>query len=122
MIRKLGREALLTILFVLVTVSLTHGQTINGNITGSIVDQQGATLPGATVTATNAETGFSRTTTTNDDGAYRISGLPVGIYNIRTEKVGFAPILNAGVQVNVGTDTELRVELGAGSVEATVEV
>lgn len=113
---------MIAVCLVLITASYTIGQTINGNVTGTIVDEQGAAVPGATVTVTNVETGFSRNTATSDSGLYRIAGLPVGIYRIRVEKEGFAPATNETVQVTVGTDSEIRFTMRPGTVEAIVEV
>lgn len=109
-------------LFVLILSIVTFGQTINGTISGSIVDQADAVVPGANVTVTNKETGFTRSGTSGDNGLFRISGLPVGIYSVKVEKAGFSPKINDNVQVSVGTDTDLRFDLATGSVEATVEV
>lgn len=98
------------------------GQTINGTISGTIVDQTDAVVSGATIIVTNKENGLTRNTTSGDSGTFRISGLPVGFYSVRVEKTGFSPKINESVQVSVGTDTDLRFDLATGSVEATVEV
>ena len=58
-------------------------QQTTGNITGRVIDQQGGALPGVTVTATQAATGFSRTIVTDGEGVYRLTALPVG--NIRPQ-------------------------------------
>lgn len=100
----------------------TVGQTINGNIVGSVVDPQGAAVPGATITVTNKDTGLTRNAVSTDDGLFRISGLPVGVYTVRVQGANFAPKVNDNVQVSVGKDTELRFDLAPGSVEAVVEV
>lgn len=97
-------------------------QTINGTISGTVVDQQDAVIPNATVTATNTENGFTRTVTTNDNGQFRIPALPVGVYSVRVEKSGFSTKINESVQVNVAGESELRFQMSTGAVEATVEV
>lgn len=99
-----------------------NAQTINGTILGTVVDQQGAAIPGAQITAINAETGFQRSVITSEDGLFRITGVPVGTYSVRVEKKGFSSTVNENVQVSVATDSDLRFELPAGSVEVTVEV
>lgn len=109
-------------LFILTSVFLAVGQTINGTISGSVVDQQNAAIAGATVTVKDARTGFQRSATTNDSGIFRFSGLSVGIYSVQVDSTGFAPAVNNNVQVSVGTDSDLRFELSTGSVEAIVEV
>lgn len=105
----------------LLSVSIM-AQTINGTISGAVVDQQGAIIPGAQVTATNRETGFQRSVTTNEDGLFRISGIPIGNYSVRVEKSGFSSTVNESVQVSVATESELRFEMSTGSIEATVQV
>lgn len=109
-------------LFCLIFGISALAQTINGTISGNVVDQQKAAIPGATVTVTNTATGFERSAVTTDTGAFRISGLPVGTYNVRVVGSGFAPILKEGVQVNTAVDTALDFDLSPGSVEATVDV
>lgn len=108
--------------FIFLLSMMAFGQTINGTISGTITDDAGAVVPGAAITATNVETGLSRTTTSSDDGIFRISALPVGFYSVKVEKSGFATRTNESVQVSVGSDTDLNFNLATGSVEATVEV
>ena len=96
-------------------------QTINGNIVGAITDEQGAAVAGVTVTATNVDTGASRTAATNEEGLYRIAGLPVGNYTIKAEKTGFAPI-TAQVAVSVASDSKADIQLKPGQVTENVTV
>lgn len=107
---------------VMMSAAISAAQTINGTISGTIVDAQGAAIAGATVTATNAENGFSRSVTTSGEGQFRVAGLPVGTYSVKVEANGFAPKTDPKAQVSVGTETELRFELTPGSVEVVVEV
>src|SRR3954471_19274660 len=99
--------------FVFAFTSPAWAQTINGNIVGSITDEQGAAVAGVTVTATNVDTGTSRSATTNEEGLYRIAGLPVGNYNIKVEKTGFAPI-STQVAVSVALDSKADIQLKPG--------
>ena len=55
-----------------------RAQLTGGSVLGSIADAQGGILPGVSVTARNADTGFTRTTVTEADGQYQILGLPPG--------------------------------------------
>jgi protocatechuate 3,4-dioxygenase beta subunit len=59
-------------------------------ITGRALDPKGASVPNATVTATNTETGIKRTTLTTNDGLYRFENLPPGFYNVNIDAAGFA--------------------------------
>lgn len=96
-------------------------QTINGNIVGVITDEQGAAVAGVTVSATNVDTGASRSATTNEEGLYRIAGLPGGNYTVKAEKTGFAPI-STQVAVNVALDSKADIQLKPGQVTENVTV
>ena len=96
-------------------------QTINGNIVGAITDEQGAAVPGVTVTATNTGTGASRSATTNEEGIYRIAALPVGDYTVKAEKTGFTAA-NVTVGVSVGVDSKTDIALKIGGVTENVTV
>ena len=76
----------------LVLSSPAFAQQITGNISGRITDDQSAAVPGVTVTATNAETGYVRVGLTDGEGIYRLTGLPVGTYDITAELQGFTKI------------------------------
>src|SRR5689334_15491509 len=79
-------------------------QQTTGNIQGRIVDAQKAAVPGVTVTAKNAATGYSRSEVTDTEGVYRLASLPLGTYELRAELSGFTPYTNK-VEVNVGQTT-----------------
>ncbi len=112
----------LAIAFCLILGISAAAQTINGTISGNVVDQQKAAIPGATVTVTNTQTGLERSAVTNESGNFRVSGLQVGTYNVRVTGSGFAPLTREGVQVSTAIDTALDFDLTPGSVEATVDV
>ena len=54
-----------------------RAQQTTGTIAGRVLDPQGSAIPGATVTASNAQTGFSRSATSDAEGLYRLAALPV---------------------------------------------
>ena len=97
-------------------------QTINGNITGTVLDPQGAAIVGATVTATNTETGLQRTVTSNDEGRFSVNALAIGVYTVKVEATNFAVSTTENVQVNTSENTELNINVSTTSVDATVEV
>jgi hypothetical protein len=107
--------------FVFAFTSPAWAQTINGNIVGTITDEQGAAVAGVNVTATNVDTGASRSATTNEEGLYRIAGLPLGNYTVKVEKAGFSPI-STQVAVSVATDSKADIQLKAGQVTESVTV
>ena len=97
-------------------------QQTNGNITGRIVDDQGAAIPGTTVTGRNTETGFVRTSVSDGEGVFRLSALPVGTYDITAELQGFSRVENKGIVISVGQTLDLTVTLKIASLAENVEV
>src|SRR5260370_8499295 len=72
----------LVVILALVCCIPSFGQVVKGSISGSVTDPQNAVVPGATVTATNTETGVEYTTTPDTPGIFRINAIPSGIYNV----------------------------------------
>jgi hypothetical protein len=97
-------------------------QQTAGNISGRVVDAQGAAVPGVTVTAKSAETGFVRTDVSDSEGIYRLNSLPVGEYDVSAELSGFQSYARKGVTVNVAQTTDLNVELKLAGVSESVNV
>ncbi len=97
-------------------------QQTTGNITGRVTDQQGGALPGVTVTATQANTGFSRTVVTDGEGLYRLTGLPIGNIDLTMEITGFAKLERKDLVLNVSQTLNLDVQLTVASMSETVTV
>ena len=96
-------------------------QSSTGSISGNVTDDSGASLPGVTVTATNAGTGATRTAVTNGSGYYQLALLPPGAYRVEAALDGFQPMRRESITVNVGTDVTFDVKLRVG-VSETVTV
>src|SRR5687767_126036 len=111
----------LTILMVVVLPSRAAAQT-GGTLQGRVLDDQGLPLPGATVTLTNVETGWTRSHVTDERGWYRAPVLPPGVYAIRTELSGFAPSVNERVPLTLGQELTINVSLKLASLQETVTV
>src|SRR5262249_50855858 len=93
-----------------------------GSITGSVTDPSGAVVPGATVTASEAGTGFSRTVTSDERGAYAIPSLRPSEYTLIVELTGFRRFTREGIVV-LGDQTVVigaRLELGGAVQSVTV--
>ena len=88
--RKMRFAALLLALSALISTSAFAQQT-TGNITGRVLDAQGAAVPGATVTARQPTTGFTRTVTSDEEGVYRLQALNVGVYTLSPNSRAFRP-------------------------------
>ncbi len=103
--------ALLCTLFV---CSAAFGQSVNyttGSIAGKVRDNTGATLPGVTVTATNLDTGLTRTTFTDKDGGYDLSLLPPGNYKVLAELQGLGKSNVSRTTVLLGNTTRTDLEI-----------
>src|SRR5213594_2388490 len=87
-----------------------------GNITGRVLDQQGSGVPGATVTAKSASTGFTRSEVSDAEGVYRLTALPVGLYDVTTELPGFATIVKKDIAVDVSKTLTVDFTLRVASV------
>lgn len=98
-------------------------QVTTGSISGTVLDQSGAAIPGVSVTATNTGTGAISKTRSDNSGLFRLSLLAVGTYNLEFAKQGFASTKMATIQVSSGVDRGLgAVKLQVGSTSTTVEV
>ena len=91
-------------------------------IHGTVQDTSGATLPGATVKATQAETGLARNTTSDVDGNYVLTNLPLGPYSVEISKEGFATAVQSGIVLQVNSDPAVPITLKVGNVSERVEV
>jgi hypothetical protein len=96
----------------LATALGAYGQSASfATITGHAQDLNGSSVPGATVTATNLETGMSRKTETTSDGLYRFDNLPPGIYDLSIEARSFAATQAKSVKLQVGEDLDINFNL-----------
>src|SRR5580698_2377756 len=117
-----GRNRIFTlVMFLLFACVVTYGQQ-NSEITGTVTDKEGATVPGAQVSVTAAATGFVSNTVTNSAGIYNIPGLNVGTYELRVSMKGFQSYVTKGLEVNVSQTLRADVSLSVGSVSETVTV
>jgi hypothetical protein len=93
----------------------------SGAISGTVTDQSGAVIPGATVTAIAEETGSSTTKRTNSQGRYDIRSLPAGQFKVTVNMPGFQRYEQEGISVGDDEST-VDVVLNVGSVSETVTV
>ncbi len=116
-----GRCIAITIL-ALCTAGTLAAQASDGEITGLVKDQSAAPIVGITVTLTNEDSGFIRTTTTDTDGRYRFVALPPGRYSIKTEAAGFKPEVVTGIVLTISLHVDRDIALTVGSVQETITV
>ncbi len=97
-------------------------QVAVGTLLGNVTDESGAAIPGATITATDTRTNISRTTTSNQSGAYTFNNTPPGVYRVEGELVGFKKFLRENVEVSVNTTIRVEISLAVGTLEESVIV
>ncbi|HLE64339.1 MAG TPA: TonB-dependent receptor, partial [Pyrinomonadaceae bacterium] len=114
--------AFLILLLFVVFPAPTYAQTTTGTILGTVTDEQGAVVAGATITIKNVETGVTRTITTDDGGRYRVPSLPLGQYEVNIERQGFTTELRSGIELTVGREAVVDFSLKVGNVQETVKV
>ena len=91
-------------------------------LAGVVVDQAGAGVPGATITAIAVGTNGSRTAIAGQDGGYAVPGLAPGAYQVRVELTGFRRLIRDGVRLETGETVRLDLRLEVGSVAEAVTV
>jgi hypothetical protein len=108
---------LLLICTALLLPTALFAQATTGSITGTISDDQGAGVPGVSVTAKNLATGASRDSVSMAGGTFTIDLLIPGTYSIATELSGFQPTRVERVVVSLGTATHLTLKVRVGVSE-----
>jgi hypothetical protein len=97
-------------------------QQITGSIRGTVLDPSGAVVPGASVSAKQTETGLTRATSTDRDGAYILLELPVGHYQLQAEAKNFRTYVQEGISLNVNETATVLVHLVVGDAGQQVQV
>jgi hypothetical protein len=97
-------------------------QILYGSIIGTVKDAQGGTVPGATVTVTNRETGLTLDGTTNAQGAYSFTNVLPGTYDVKVSLQGFREFVRSNVPVSISNISRVDVTLEVGTLSETVTV
>jgi len=105
----------------LLAASFSIAQTATSSLRGTVTDDAGALVVGATVTLESKETGFHQVHTTEKDGAYQFQQVPPATYKVTIENPGFAP-KSSVVQLLVSQPATLNVSLSVASNSSVVEV
>ena len=91
-------------------------------LNGRVADESGAVLPGVTVTATQTDTGFTRTTVSDDTGEWLMPNLPIGPYKLEVSLQGFRTYEQTGLVLQVNANPTITTALAVGNLEETVSV
>jgi hypothetical protein len=117
-------KPLFFVLLCAVSAASIYGQNSASTaaVGGSVRDAAGQVIQGAVITLRELGTNQTRRATSEADGSYHISVLPVGTYEVRAESAGFAPYVNPQVTVAVGSTTTLDITLRPAGVNAEITV
>jgi hypothetical protein len=115
--------SLLMLLFLLLCFCPSFASAqVSATLSGTVTDQSGAAVPAASATARNLDTGLSRDTVTDQAGRYQLFALPLGQYEVRVKKSGFAEAVRTGIRLVVGQDARVDLTLRVGAVSEEVKV
>ena len=118
-ISKLHR--ILAVLALVASVA-AYSQIVGGTISGLVKDSTGASVPGATVTVRQIETGATRILTTNGDGRFYAPSVPVGDYLVTIAHDGFETDRQSGISLAIGQSLQLNFVLGVEKVQQQIVV
>ncbi len=107
---------------VLLFPSAARAQFDAATVLGNVTDEQGAAVPGATVTLTNLATGIVATTVSEASGAYQFLNARVGTYRIEAEIQGFSKAVVPSVTVTVNARQRVDLTMKVGGIGETIEV
>ena len=120
-LHKLCPQLLLGLLTLLTGCGMAWAQ-VTAAVSGRVVDASGNGVSGATVTVKSLETGATRTSTTDENGAYRILSLPLGKQEVKVEKNGFKAAVRTGIHLQVAQQAVVNFRLEIGEFVQAVTV
>ena len=123
---SLGTKCWLRLSFVgvlaLALSCMAQTSRVAGTVQGTVSDETGGTVSGATVTLRNQGTNLVRTISTNLEGSFRVGELPVGQYELRVESPGFSPYANNAIVVSIGRVVQVAIRLVPATVQQEISV
>jgi hypothetical protein len=117
------RSLLLTMAFSLLLLTATAGaQVQTGSISVRVVDDQGAVVPGVTVSISSTALPQPIVGATGADGVYQVPGLGLGTYTVRTSLQGFQTVIREGVVVRQGQTIPLEITMKVSALAEEITV
>ena len=111
-----------TLLTLILLVGTVFGQVSTGSLVGTVVDQNGGAVAGATVEVTDNATSKVRTVQATTDGTFTVPQLDVGTYTVKVTAQGFKAFTATELKIDVGRPYSLAVTLEPGGVNENVTV
>ena len=110
-------------LLALVIVPEISAQSGNGSLRGKVVDESGAAMPGATVTATSPQALAPVVAVTDGSGEYRLANLPPGTYTLKVELTGFSNVIREGILLRAAANFQVEeLVMKLGTLEESITV
>src|SRR3970040_1664748 len=106
-----SRTLLVCALSSFLTTTSALAQLSTAQLSGRVSDESGAVLPGVTVTATQTDTGFTRSDVTDGNGSYVLSNLPPGPYRFEVSLAGFRSYVQTGIVLEVAASPVVNAVL-----------
>ncbi len=117
-VRRIGVGAMLILFF----AAALSAQETTATLRGTVSDSSGARVPSASITAVQAETGFTRVGVTDSNGDYLLVLLPIGHYRLEVVAKGFRTYVQEGLDLSVNQVAQVQVRLVVGMAQQTVQV
>lgn len=119
---KITLRSWLSVLLLPVLFNAAFAQSATATLTGTVTDETGAVVAGATVVVTDLSKQVERQTTTSSDGFFIVPQLLPSRYKIRVQRTGFATAELPDVALNVGDQSSIRIQLKVAQVGETVTI
>jgi Carboxypeptidase regulatory-like domain len=119
--RNHQRSSVALLLFVGLAFGIAWA-SIAGSISGLVTDPSGAVVSGATVVATDTQTGVKTTVTTDAKGFYSLPALPVSTYDLQVSQIGFKSFDQTGLVINANSALRVDATLSVGTISEKIEV
>jgi len=113
--------AFLLVIFFLLSPG-AHAQLYTGSVTGVVTDPSNSSIPGAKVTLTDQDKGFSYNATTDSNGRYLFRSIPPGTYRITVEADRFKTQRQDGIKLDVSQNVSIDISLVIGTSNEVMEV
>ena len=112
------------VLIIMLSAFIISGfaQSATATLSGTVSDEKGAVIAGASITVTNPATNFQKTSTTDSSGKFFFNQLPPALYLLKAENTGFSPTEVKNIELNVNDQRTINIELKVGNVGGTVQV
>src|SRR5438128_7346055 len=116
------RTLLLIVCLILLALPIAMAHSAGGSIKGRVTDPKGAVVVGAAITVTDLETNQTFAAVTDQQGQYKIEGLPAGIYSVTVSAQGFSEGRRDDVKVNDASVAAVDIKLEIAPVEASLTI